>query len=172
MAAAKYWDAPEVQEIAEELIPKYHQHLIDFNVEIRYLFVDKTQKLGGKEVWGTCRKVTGLNAFLGGEGPDGDPFFVITISKEIWDLLPHDKRVPLVDHELCHAFAEAKQQKDEADGNEDLETDNPVKLSVQPHDLEEFSCIARRYGFWRDSIQEFVDSALKAKEKRNEEEHS
>lgn len=169
MAQAKYFDAPEVAEIAEGLIAKYHQHLIDYSVRIRYIFVDKTPNSQGKEVWGTCRKISGLNAYLEGENPDGDPFFVITISKDIWDILPPDKKLALVDHELCHAWAEAKQQKEEAESDSDLETDNPVKLSVKPHDLEEFSCIVRRHGFWREDIEAFVEAALKGKEQADEE---
>jgi hypothetical protein len=161
MALAKYFDAPEVRVIAEELIEKYHQHIIDFSVKIRYVFVDKTPNSKGKEVWGTCRKVSGLNAYLEGESPDGDAFFVITISKDIWDILPQDKRIALVDHELCHAMAGAKQQKDDSDSDDDLETDNPIKLSVKPHDLEEFSCIVRRHGLWREDIEDFVNAALK-----------
>lgn len=169
MAQAKYFDAPEVAEIAEGLIAKYHQHLIDYSVRIRFIFVDKTPNSQGKEVWGTCRKISGLNAYLEGENPEGDPFFVITISKDIWDILPPDKKLALVDHELCHAWAEVKQQKEEAESDSDLETDNPVKLSVKPHDLEEFSCIVRRHGFWREDIEAFVEAALKGKEQTDEE---
>ena len=75
----------------------------------------------------------------------------------------------MVDHELCHAWAEVKQKKDDSDSDEELETDNPVRLGVKPHDLEEFSCIVRRHGLWRDDIQDFVEAALKAKPKENKE---
>lgn len=165
----KFYEAPEVQKIAEELIPKYHQHLIDFDVKLRYVFVSKTPKGKGKEIWGTCRKVSGLNAYLEGGSSDDGPFFVITISRDVWDVLPQEKRVALVDHELCHAWAEVKQAKEEADVSQaevddQIETDNPVKLSVKPHDLEEFSCIVRRHGLWREDIEDFVEAALKGKE--------
>lgn len=167
MPQAKFFEAPEVKALADDLIDKYHRHLLDYSVKLRYVFTDKTQKSKGKEVWGTCRKVSGLNAYLEGESPDGDPFFVITISKDVWDILPDDKKLALVDHELCHAWAEAKQQKDDGDSDEDLETDNPVKLSVMPHDLEEFSCIVRRHGLWRDDVKAFVAEAMKAKSKED-----
>jgi len=144
-----------VKQIAEDLIPKYHQHLIDFDVRIEYVFIDKTPKAKGREVWGTCRKISNLNAFLA-NGQDGsDPFFVITISEPVWEVLPPKSKIALVDHELCHAWAEA-QQDEETDGSEDV-----VKLSLRPHDLEEFSCVVRRHGLWRDDIQAFVDAALK-----------
>lgn len=163
MAQAKFRAAPEVEAIANDLIPQYHQHLIDFSVKIRYVFIDKTPKTKGRETWGTCRKISGLNAFLEGDNKEGDPLFVITISEPVWDVLPQDKRIALVDHELCHAWAEAKQQKNDGDGDSDMETDNPVKLSIKPHDVEEFSCIIRRHGLWDDGLEEFIDAALKAK---------
>ena len=49
----------------------------------------------------------------------------------------------------------------DSDSDDDLETDNPIKLSVKPHDLEEFSCIVRRHGLWREDIEDFVNAALK-----------
>lgn len=171
--SSKFNPAPEVQKIAEELIAKHHTHLTDFNVRIRYVFAEKTPKSKGREIWGTCRKVSGLNAFLEGQGEGDEPFFVITISRDVWAVLPPDKREALVDHELCHAWAEVKQAKEEADVSQDevddqIETDNPVKLSVKPHDLEEFSCIVRRHGLWREDIEDFVDAALNGKDKKAE----
>lgn len=164
MAKANYANAPEVQQIAEDLIPKYHQHLIDFDVKIRYVFVDKTPKSKGREVWGTCRKISNLNAFLAEGNDSSEPFFVITISKDVWDVLPHDKRVALVDHELCHAWAEANQKEDDDEAD-------PVKLSTVPHDLEEFASIVRRHGLWRDDVEAFVTAALSGKSNVTEEEN-
>jgi predicted metallopeptidase len=166
----KFFNAPEVEEIAQELITKYHHHITDYSVKIRYIFVEKAPSSKGKEVWGTCRKISGLNAYLEGENPDGDPFFVITISKDIWDILPKDKKIALVDHELCHTWAEVKQQKDESEDDSDMEVDNPVKLSVKSHDLEEFSCIVRRHGLWREDVKDFVEVALKVKKEQEEKE--
>jgi predicted metallopeptidase len=154
MAKANYHPAPEVRKIAEDLIPKYHQHLIDFSVKLEYIFVDKTPKRKGREIWGTCRKVSSLNAFLANEKEGSDPFFVIVISEPVWDVLPPDKRIALVDHELCHAWAEANQKEDDDEAD-------PVKLSVNPHDLEEFSCIVRRHGLWREDVKSFVEAATR-----------
>ena len=157
MASAQYTNAPEVKDLAEKLVEKYHGHLTDFNVKLEYVFVDKTPKRNGKEVWATCRKISSINAFLAGGDDGSDPFFVIVVSEPVWDVLPPDTRLALVDHELCHAWAEANQKEnaDEADA---------VKLSLKPHDVEEFSCIIRRHGLWREDVIDFVDAALKAKE--------
>ena len=146
-----YTPAPEVKEIAEELIPKYHAHLAECNVRLDYVFVSKTPVKGGKDIWGTCRKITNLNAHLAGEEQS---FFVIVISEPVWDILPRDKKVALVDHELCHAWAVFDQKED--DDNAEV-----VKLSIIPHDVEEFSCIIRRHGLWKDDVKAFVEEALK-----------
>jgi len=157
MASAQHRPALEVAEIATNLVEKYHRHLLDFDVKLEYVFVDKTPKRNGKEVWGTCRKVSSLNAFLAGDDDGSDPFFVIVISEPIWDILPPDTRKALIDHELCHAWAKANQKEDDDEAD-------PVKLSLRPHDVEEFACIIRRHGLWREDIQDFVDAALKAKD--------
>lgn len=148
-----FTSAPEVKTIAEELIQKYHPSLRDFAPRIEYVFTDKTPKKGGKEVWGTMRKITNLAAFLAQdefsqEQGINDPFFVMTITKPVWDILQHDKRVALVDHELCHAVVEEKE-------------DGKNRLLIVPHDLEEFTCIVKRHGLWREDVQEFADATQK-----------
>jgi len=155
-----YKHAQEVEDIARDLIPKYHGHLLDFKVHLEYVFINKTPKRGGAEIWGQCRKVTGFTAYLADQQGD-EPFFVIVISEPVWEILPQDKRVALVDHELCHAWALADQ-------DEDNDEADPVKLSLRPHDLEEFSCIVRRHGLWREDIEDFVESALKSKEGKSD----
>ena len=160
MAKASYRPAPDVKRIADDLIEKYHRHLIDFQVKMEYVFVDKTPKSKGREVWGTCRKITGLNAFLSNE--EEEPYFVIVISEPVWDVLPHDKRVALVDHELCHAWAEAS-QKEDTDGSEEV-----IKLSVTPHDCEAFNAEIRRHGLWREDIEDLVNTALRAKDEQKQ----
>ncbi len=164
MAEAKYWRAPEVKEIADKLIPLYHSHLQDFAVRMDYVFTDKTPKPTAKDAFGSCKKISGLNSFLAGN-PDSDAFFVIVVPKEIWDVMPDDKKEPLVDNLLCYAQAEAKQQKDDGDGDSDMETDNPVKLSNNTPDVVEFSAMVRRHGCWREGISDFVESALKAQKR-------
>lgn len=162
MAAAQFWNAPEIQEIAEELIPNYHSHLQDCKVKIEYRFTDKVTKKGDKEVWGTCRRISGLNAHLSNSENDSEPFFVITVPIDVWNVLPLNKRYALVDHELCHAWAEFQQNEDD-DGSESL-----IKTSIKPHDLEEFACIVRRHGLWREDIEAFVEEAIKKKEESDD----
>lgn len=55
---AQYTQAPEVEDIANKLIEKYHNHLQGF--KIIYLFRDKAMKSKGKEVYGKASKVQSI----------------------------------------------------------------------------------------------------------------
>lgn len=139
---AKFTPAPEVQDIANSLIPDFHPHLE--GVRIEYVFTDTIPSKGGKQVWGTMRKISSLPAYLANKGePEADvePFFCMVITLPVWEQLPPKDRVALVDHELCHAGVE-----------ED-------KLTMVPHDLEEFSEVVERHGLWRKDIQKFIEAA-------------
>lgn len=144
--ATKYTPAPDVKSIADELIVKYHPHLD--GVRIEYVMGDKTPRRGGKDVWGFVKKISSLPAYLAADKNDqksGDvsPFFVMVISEPIWVNLYPDKRTALVDHELCHCGVEVDDE-----GNS--------KLTLIPHDLEEFVAIVRRYGLWMEDVKDFV----------------
>jgi hypothetical protein len=153
--AGKFSPAPDVQKIAQELIPEHHPHLID--VRIEYVFIGKIPNKGNKQVWGTMRKIGALPAYLAApseEQADGatSDFFCMTITQPIWEQLSHEDKVALVDHELCHAGVE----EDE---------DGVKKLKTIPHDLEEFNSIVERHGLWRKDIELFADGVNKAKKK-------
>lgn len=164
----QFWSSEEMKSIAEKLIPEHHKHLIDFSVNIKYLFTNKVPKIKGKEVWGQVHKITGRNAYLAKDNPDGEPFFTITVPKDIFDILPEEKKIALVDHYLCQCWAEVKQAKEESEVSQDevddqIESDNPVKLSIKPYDVEEYACIVKRHGLWREDVEELVNAAFEKK---------
>jgi hypothetical protein len=141
MAKANYSEASEVKTIAEQLVPKYHQHILDYSLRIDYVFTDKVPKKGGKEVWGYVQKITNLNAYIAKDNKEGDPFFVMVIAEAIWDRLSPKGKEALIDHELYHIGVKVTEKDDE----------EVVKLILLPHDMEEFDAINRRYGRWQDS---------------------
>jgi predicted metallopeptidase len=145
----EYRKAPEVEEIGRELIEEHHPHLLGVRVE--FLFMSKTPKSKGRDVWGRAKKISGLNAFLA-LGPnvlpetyEDQPFdlFVIEISEEVWDRLRSKGRRALVDHELSHC-----QIVEDEEGR--------VNLAVVGHDVTEFEAVIRRNGLWREDLEEFV----------------
>ena len=146
----EYTQAGDVGRIAEKLIDNYHTHLSGMRME--YIFLSESPKAKGKEVWGRAKLITGLNAFLATPTPESEPepFFVIEISKPVWDVLDANARKALVDHELSHCEL-------------DEETGTPKIIT---HDLEEFGGVIKRWGLWRDSVEQFVEIGIAAKQLR------
>lgn len=144
----EYRFSKEAQRIADDVISKHHPHLL--GVKVLVVFMDKTPKSGGKDVWGRAKKISGLPAFLAGEGDRNQysdqpaDFFVVELSEEIWQgLRPKQKRA-LIDHELSHMEI-----------GFDEET-GAVKLKIVGHDVTEFSAILERHGLWTEPLEDFV----------------
>lgn len=143
----EYSPAPEAEKIGERLVRDVHTRLVD--VRIDYVFRDKAAKKHGKEVGGTARKISGLNAFLArdrDEGDIGEDFFVIEIAEDIWRTLTPPQRRALVDHELTHCTFEFDEAK------------NTVTLGIRGHDIEEFAEVVQRNGIWEDGLAEFAQA--------------
>jgi predicted metallopeptidase len=137
-------EAPEVEDVAREIIAENYPHLA--GVDMRFVFNEKEPSSCGKALWGRARKITGLPAHLAGSDHD---FFVLEIVYSVWKQLAPAKRKALVDHELAHFWRD-----EDEDGEE--------KLSLLPHDLEEFAAIVRRHGLWREDVKlmaEAIESA-------------
>jgi hypothetical protein len=141
----RWSEAPEVQAVADRLIPLYHVHLQTFDAEIRYVFRSEIQRKETKEIWGKAHLVTGMNAYLA--QPDAsrreDTLFVLEIAKPIWDRITPSQQEALVDHELEHFQIEVKE-------------DGTLAKYLLPHSIEEFDCIVARHGAWRPDIVRFA----------------
>lgn len=153
--AAQYSNAPEVAQVAKDLISQHHPHLSlvgadGKGVRIEYYFTDTAPKSGGKEVIGKARKITSLAAFMAGGDDEasldaGDPFFAIVIHRPSWLVMDADRRRALVDHELCHLGVTVD--------DEDL-----LKLSIIAHDVEEFRAVIERHGLWSYDVRQFSEA--------------
>lgn len=143
---AQFDPADDVEEVAHELIPKYHSHLA--NAEIAYLFYNKEIKRKGKRIAGTAetcgKKVKALC----------DKDFVITISYPVWKDLEDEQRLALVDHELEHCLVTEKE-------------DGSMKCSTIPHDMEEFNAIISRHGLYHAGLEMLSNTILEVVEQAN-----
>ena len=162
MAKMTYKPAPAVQKIAEELIPKYHNHLELEGVEIKYLFREEPLYKNNKMILGQARKISGISAYLSKEAKiESDmneglsfehkppsPFFVILISEGNYYLLNAQQRIALIDHELCHCWAE-------------MDAIVHLHISILEHDLNEFNAVVERHGNWLKDIGKFLKAAQK-----------
>ena len=144
----KFCPAPDVAEIAADLIDTVSDHEPLDGFRIVYLFIDKAPRSNGRTVLGTARVITGRAAFLsrrrGDEIDDFDDaksYGLIEISHNTWLGLTDAQRVALVDHELCHFHVHYPDE-------------GPATLATNGHDVEEFVGIIRRHGLWKSDLQE------------------
>lgn len=136
-AEDKFEPAPEVEQIARQLIAQYHNHLI--NAKIKYLFRYGPWTSKKRETLGKAVKVSGVNQFLTGLD------FIIMINAEVWGQLEYKEKVALVDHELEHCCEEDD------------------KYFVQGHDVEDFLAVIKRNGFWTPDLKKIEAEAVQGK---------
>lgn len=135
---AEFLDAPDVEAVAQQLIPKYHHHLL--NASIRYLFRKGSPLThGGRPVAGTAKVIKGETAYLTGLN------FRIMIDGDLWPKLPPDIQEALVDHELKHCGGEL--------------VDGQWRWFIVHHDVEDFADIVQRHGFWTAELKQLNDAA-------------
>lgn len=144
--SAKHWPAPEAAQIGRRML-EHHPHLLPIRVE--YVFRDEAQKTGGKTVWGRAHRITGFKAMLATADADdslGTDFFVLEFAWDVWELLSPAQRDALVDHEMSHL------------GIETTDAGN-TRLTLIPHDVEEFVGVVRRHGLWEPNLAALVAAA-------------
>jgi len=80
------------------------------------------------------------------------PDFLIVLNAEWWGQASEREREILVFHESLHA----RQAVDKYGAPRfDRATGRPVP-AIRPHDVEEFTAVAARYGAWKSDLQEFA----------------
>jgi hypothetical protein len=131
----KYHEAAQPEAIGRALVRALYPELA--NAQIGYLFRQEIHS-HRERVWGKASRVAGKVAFY------SHLDFLIEISWEDWLLLKPNQRVALIDHELAHC------------GKED--TEKGERYVLVPHDIEEFSTIARRWGAWRRALAQFANA--------------
>lgn len=140
--ARNYEESERIGQIAKALIKKYHEHLKDAAIAYVMKTVEddddkapKPGRVGKHPKAGYARLVPKLYRLLAGYD------FVIEIDEFYWNFLEVEQQEALVDHELSHCA------RDE-DG-----------WYIKDHDVEEFREILERHGFWKPSLEEFVNAA-------------
>lgn len=149
--AAEFISAPDVEDIARELIEKYHGHLAGARIAYRSRVSvvpegsrSKTApswRSRGHLLYGRTMRVSGPVRELTGE--DGEQVdFLVLVNGDVWNALSDDQKHAVVDHELSHCG------ENEA-GN----------WAIEAHDVEEFGPVVARWGLWREEVRAF-DAAL------------
>lgn len=131
----EWWSVDrDVVDMAEELISKYHLHLLDARIGL--IFRDLAPVSGGKLKLGEASKVSDRWQPL----LKDRYHFVIWLAHDQWAMMDKRKKNALLDHELCHC-----------------RMDYDGKVWIKPHDIEEFNEVIQRHGLWYEAIE---DTAL------------
>jgi hypothetical protein len=137
--ATEYFDAPEVEEIARELIKDHRSDLVE--AKIKYLFRKGTWKSGGEVVQGNTSKITGALKFIIQHD------FLITINHDYFHGMVPQTQKALVDHYLAYAAR-----------GDDSKDGEATWVKVNP-DIKDFAQILKRHGLWSEGLRKFDQAA-------------
>jgi hypothetical protein len=148
---------PEAYRRVTDLVTRYHEELASARIALAWCTSWK-RDTDGNLTLGKCRRATALDRQL------HEYDFVILLNQDFW-MNPQTTAIQkdaLLDHELCHAIVRV-----------DPETHDPlvdeqgrIVYRLRRHDLEEFACIAERYGIWKKDIELFHRSLKRADKQR------
>jgi len=131
---AKYEDAPDMAELAQEMI-REHELDAGHGARIKYLY-----KISKKSTFlGKCARATGAWKHL------TDYDFIIIIWKDWYVEASPAEQHALVFHELCHIEA--------------LEDDHGMAWALRKHRVTAFPEEVRHFGFWNGPLMELEKAA-------------
>jgi len=145
---------PEAYQILQEVRQSYHGETRAARVALAWRLRQKEDK-DGHMVLGRCIKVSDLHK----EFADYD--FIITLNQEVWDDIrfTREKKLALIDHEMCHAAASF----DEESGEHKRDERNRLLFRVRKHDIEEFQDVVSRHGCYKRDLENFAKALLQKK---------
>lgn len=129
---------------------QWHEDLERARIALAWHLSLKPDK-DGHLVLGRCVKISDLQK----EMAEWD--FVIVLNREVWESseFTRDKKLALLDHELCHAAV-----SEDADGELKYdERDRPV-FRMRKHDIEEFNGVVKRHGCYKRDLEKFAELIL------------
>lgn len=132
----EFSEAPEVEDIAQSLVDKYHPHLAD--ERIRCIFRSRPKAEGGRVIMATIQLLAGKMKYL------AKADILIEVAEPVWEDLSELQRIALIDHELLHVVED--------------EDEKFPKLTMRGHSIEEFNEIGERYGAIFPDIQAFMEA--------------
>lgn len=128
--AVEWMKAPQpVIDITKRIISRYHPHLLTARIAV--IMRSEAPVSNGRVTYGKAKKVSAeLQIHM--------PYdFIIWLAKDTYLTLSATQKEALIDHELSHLY-----------------WDEEV-ASLKSHDVEEFTHIIERYGFWWPSSDKF-----------------
>ena len=137
--ARKFFPAPDVQKIAEELIPRFHPHLIDAQIE--YTFRDGKWNKNDRPVVGDVKLVSPYFHVL-----TGLDFGVIVNYKNWANITSVEQHKAIVDHLLSFCYFADNEKTGERKWKKIVPT------------IHEFPEVVARHGAYNEDVSELENS--------------
>ena len=146
----EYRTAPEIENVARDLIEDYHPVIGSRGPIIDWVMVRSTGATEPRMF--QIKKVTGINAFLAAR-PRPENFYtepqapdrvVVLVGKFPWQTMTEAQQKGLVDHMLHHLRYDADKEA----------------WRIEPPEYGEFPEVLERHGFWRpdDTFKDFAEA--------------
>lgn len=142
---------PEPYKILAEVRKEWHSDLAEAKIALAWR-KNLKHDVDGHLKLGMCVKVSELyNKF-------SEFDFIIVLNKEVWEDpdFTREKKLALVDHELCHAAPAL--DKDFERKQDEL---GRYLWRTRKHDIEEFTAIVQRHGCYKRDLERFAEALLK-----------
>lgn len=146
---------PEAQvepyRLLEQVRRKWHAELVDARIALAWRVRLKADK-DGHLLLGRCVKVSDLHR----EFAEYD--FIVVLNREVWDdpEFGKDKKMALLDHELCHAAVVLDKH-----GDKKVDERGRGVYRMRKHDVEEFRAVVERHGCYKRDLEAFAKALLK-----------
>ena len=129
---------------------KWHQDILGASIALAWRVEQKPDK-DGHVVLGKCLKVSDLYKEFAAYD------FIIVLNREVWDdpEFTKEKKLALLDHELCHAAPQVDNEGEVYD-----ERGRQV-FRCRKHDIEEFYAVVRRHGCYKRDLELFAEEIKK-----------
>lgn len=134
-------------------------HLRDGDATLLFLMRVMPKDKGGKSVLGELclpsfgGALAGVGKWMLARMCDGLPDFIMVLDVAWWEQAALEQRQALVFHELLHA-----KHATDKDGELRFTPEGLVVWALQPHDIEEFGDVVRRFGAWNPDLLRFTQA--------------
>jgi Putative phage metallopeptidase len=141
--------------LLEELVEAHHQDLHDARIALAWCTSWKPD-VDANVTLGKCKKASDLDRELAAYD------FIILLREAFWtDPQVSDlQRRALLDHELCHAAVACDRHGEPVEDER-----GRIVYRTRKHEIEDFTCIAERYGCWTRDLQQFARALDQARER-------
>lgn len=145
-----HWLAPqEIKDLVDELYAECRKDL-EGRPNIVCLFRAKAPYSAGKVAIGSIKRISEkeniIHAYY--EGHE-DIHYVLELSADIWPSLTDVQKEAVLVHELYHI-------------DQKITGDDIIKWSIRRHQIEEFSPVVQKYGFYMTDIKDFAEETKEA----------